>query len=118
MSDVKVLTPGNPVYYPEVMVTCEPESSNPYVVSNPCPIVEVVSPETEAFDRREKWMACHTIPSLKAYLMVDQDSRSVDRAFRLSGGEWLFAAEVDDSELRLPCPPGADLSLARICHGL
>lgn len=114
----RLLTPVGSVYYPDVMVVPRSGTENAPIHDDPCLIVEVVSPETDPIDRREKWMAYHTIPTLKAYLMVDQDRPRVDRAFRLSGGEWLFAAEVDDGGFRLPCPPGAELYLAQIYQGL
>ena len=56
-SDVKVCTPDDQCYYPDVMVSCEPGSGDDYVERAPCLIVEVTSSTTAATDRREKRMA-------------------------------------------------------------
>lgn len=117
MSDVKVLTPANLVYYPDVMVTCEPESGDPYVVSRPCLIVEVISSTTELKDRREKLAAYRTIPTLKAYLIVDQDRQRVDRHFRDEQGGWLRTTVIGEASIPIPCPERA-LTMSDIYEGV
>ncbi|MFN3715830.1 MAG: Uma2 family endonuclease [Thiobacillus sp.] len=54
-------------YYPDVTVTCAPgdlaaDAPNDYIAS-PCLIVGVLSPTTEAIDRREKMLAYRQIGS-------------------------------------------------------
>ncbi|HEV2129193.1 MAG TPA: Uma2 family endonuclease [Thermomicrobiales bacterium] len=71
MSDVKVRTPDDAFYYPDVIAACEPEPDDPYVEHQPCLLVEVVSPSTESIDRREKLAAYKKIPPVKSYLIVD-----------------------------------------------
>jgi Uma2 family endonuclease len=117
MSDVKVLIPENVAYYPDVMVTCAPESSDPYVVTEPCLIVEVTSSTTQNKDRREKLAAYRTIPALKAYLIVDQDRQCVERHFRHEEGGWLHTTAIGESTIPVPCPDGM-LALADIYEGL
>ena len=41
-------------YYPDVLVACEPRDSNRYFKRFPKVLVEVLSPETDRTDRREK----------------------------------------------------------------
>lgn len=62
--NVKVRTPEDVVYYPDVMVACEPDTDDLYVEQEPCLLVEVISPTTESTDRREKLIAYRTIPRL------------------------------------------------------
>jgi Uma2 family endonuclease len=89
ISDVKVRTPDDAMYYSDVMVVCESSSDDPYVEKEPCLIVEVISPSTEGTDLREKVAAYKRIPSLKAYLIVDQERPRVERHFRTDQGDWL-----------------------------
>lgn len=51
----------NAFYYPDVVVTCDPQDDDNYVIKSPRLIVEVLSPSTEAIDRREKLFAYQKI---------------------------------------------------------
>lgn len=116
-SDMKVLTPGGPFYYPDV-VACGEEPEDEYSEDAPCLIVEVVSPKTEAKDRREKLVAYTKIPTLEAYLIVDQRRKRIEHHFRDGSGEWRKADLIGEGNFSVPCPPGAELSLADIYEGL
>ena len=106
-------------YYPDVMVTCEPPASdNPSSRDNPCLLVEVLSPSTEATDRREKLMVYRQIPSVEAYLVVDQELRRVERHFRDENGLWHRADLAEKGTFPVPCPSGTELTLAEIYEGL
>ncbi len=117
ISDVKVRTPDDAMYYPDVMVVCESSSDDPYVEQEPCLIVEVFSPSTEGTDSREKVAAYKRIPSLKAYLIVDQERPRVERHFRTDQGDWLQEDLIGDGDFLVPCPP-THLTLARIYRSL
>lgn len=118
MSDVKLRAAEDIVYYPDVMVACGDEPEDPYVEHEPCLVVEVVSPNTEGPDRREKLIAYRSIPSVRAYLMVDQDLRRVEHHWRDEDGTWRRAGRTEEGEFSLPYPPGAELPLAEIYEGL
>lgn len=60
-------------YYPDVMVNCDPAGQKRYYCDTPSIIFEVLSPETEATDRREKRLAYAKIPSLHTYVLLAQD---------------------------------------------
>lgn len=64
-------------YYPDVMVNCDPTGQQTYFCNTPALIVEVLSPSTEAIDRREKLNAYQRIPSLHTYILAEQDKREV-----------------------------------------
>jgi len=106
------------VYYPDVMVACGPEPEDPYIEEAPCLLVEVVSPSSEATDRREKFMVYRQIPTVEAYLIVSQDRRRVERHFRDEDGVWRKADLVDEGRFPVPCPPGVELTLAEVYEGL
>lgn len=117
MSDVKLRAAEDLVYYPDVMVACGPESRDPYIEDEPCLVVEVASRTTEAIDRREKLAAYKRIPSLKAYVIIEQDHRRVQRYWRDEEGIWWDAEVIDQGRVPLPCPE-VTLTLDEIYSGL
>ncbi len=96
--------------YPDVMVSCTPATDS-HVETQPCLVIEVLSPTTEAFDRGEKMHTYLATPELEAYLMVSQSERRVD-VLRRAGAFWHFTS-ITDGSIELPCPPGV-LSLDEI----
>ena len=114
---VKLRAAEDTIYYPDVMVACEPED-DPLVENFPCLVVEVASPSTGSIDRREKMLAYRKIPTLQAYLIVAQDERRVERHWRDESGEW-FQGEAVGEEGFVPVPcPETKLTLAEIYEGL
>ena len=65
-------------YYPDLLLSCDPDDRATYYRERPCLIVEVLSESTERIDRREKMLAYATIPSLQEYVLVAQDVRQVE----------------------------------------
>ena len=121
ISDMKVLTPDDFGYYPDLMAACGSAPEDEYLETDPCLIVEVLSPNTVSKDRREKLVAYMKMPSLRAYLVVDQDRQHVERYFRDEEGEWHRADLFEEGAFPVPCPPGAtptELSLADVYAGL
>ncbi len=100
---------SNRYYYPDVMVLCDPRDTDPKIFQYPCFIAEVLSPSTEATDRREKLQAYRTIETLQGYLMVDPRRQLVDYLERTPRG-WQASrleGEVEISCLRSQLPVGA-----------
>jgi Uma2 family endonuclease len=67
-------------YIPDVMVACGPLTDqilNAHYLTNPCVVFEVLSPSTEAIDRREKNLNYRHLPSLEEYLLIAQQSMHV-----------------------------------------
>lgn len=76
MSDVKVrlqISEEDVFYYPDVMVACHPKDTEPYFKRYPQVLIEVLSPETESIDRREKFLSYIQIETLMEYVLVAQD---------------------------------------------
>lgn len=107
---IKLRVAGDVFYYPDVMVTCEPDD-DPLIEDRPCIVVEVLSPSTEMNDRREKLLAYRSLPSLRAYLIVSQERRRVERHFLADDGTWSREDHVGEESIPVPCPPGASLTL-------
>lgn len=60
-------------YYPDLLLSCDPQDRETYFRSRPCLIVEVLSEATERIDRREKLFAYTQIPSLREYLLLSRN---------------------------------------------
>jgi Uma2 family endonuclease len=77
--------------YPDASVVCgRPETSptDDHALLNPCLVVEVLSPSTEAYDRGLKAHFYRQIPSLRAYLLVAQDRPRLELQLRRTDGRW------------------------------
>lgn len=102
MSDMRVSTPRTASYfYPDVVVVCEEPRFEDEVFDtllNPIILVEVLSPSTEVYDRREKFAHYRQLPSLQEYVLVAQDEVLVEHYRRqekqgtppVTGKDWIF----------------------------
>lgn len=119
LSDIKVHTEHSKAYYyPDVVVSCNADETNEYYLNHPCLIVEVTSKSTEWKDHHEKTLAYQKINSLKAYLIVAQDSIQVTYYYRDAEGMWDVRL-YDQLEQIIPIPcPEAPLSVAAIYEGI
>lgn len=105
---MRVIAPTGDVVYPDVVVTCAGWSLKDSVVAAPLVIVEVLSESTERADRGRKWFAYQVIPSLRHYLILSQDTPSLELYSRSDGGVWRYAraeglaAAVDLDTLTVP----------------
>ncbi len=92
-SDLKVrIDTADAVVYPDVMVICgdrEYHHDRKDIVKNPQVVFEVLSKGTEGWDRGGKFRHYQSLPSLKEYILVDQNIAQVD-VFRLNAeGFWV-----------------------------
>ena len=97
-SDMKVHTPSDAFYYPDVMVVCE-EDADALVKTKPCLLAEVLSKSTESVDRREKLLAYQSIPTLQTYLIISSVEERLEHYVRQEGG-WM--REVIEDTFHLP----------------
>lgn len=119
-SDMKVRAgKGRAYYYPDVVVSCTHDDADEYYLEHPCMIVEVTSKSTEWKDYNEKLLVYQSIPSLKTYLVIAQDTPYVTHFYREEQGDWWVRTYEDLSEvIILPCPERVELALATIYAGL
>ena len=93
---------GEFYYYPDVTVDCSGRPNDSQYAEAPSVIFEVLSPATERVDRVEKLHNYQQIPSLQAYVLVDQLRVAVTIYRRVSGG-WESEVLVEkDDVLSLP----------------
>jgi Uma2 family endonuclease len=82
---------GECQYYPDVIVSCDPQDLNARkFIQNPKIIVEVLSPSTSGRDRDEKFTYYLKMPSLQEYILIDSEKISVERFCRGEGRMWLY----------------------------
>jgi Uma2 family endonuclease len=96
-------------YYPDVMATCE-TLDHTHEISNPCLIVEVLSPTTTHIDRGEKRFAYLSMPSLRHHLIIDLEANIIEHTSRPDADSaWTIEICEPGHTLRLTCP--ADLQV-------
>lgn len=74
-------------YYPDAMIDCGELFKKSTFTKTPAIIFEVASRSTAATDRREKLVAYKRIPTLNAYLIIQQTRKHV-RVYRRNGADW------------------------------
>lgn len=118
-SDVKVRADKSKAYYyPDVVVGCEADDTNPYYLEKPCLIAEITSKSTEWKDYFEKALAYQKIPSLQAYWIISPDQPQVVVFYRDTENDWEVTRYADlEQTVPLPCLE-APLTLADIYAGV
>jgi Uma2 family endonuclease len=75
---------------------------------------EVLSPSTDAYDRRGKFARYRHLSSLRHYLLIAQDQVSVDVFTRQPNDRWLLAAYADADAIVVLEAPDCRLSVLEI----
>lgn len=89
------------ILYPDVMVTCGKSlAGDEQTVTDPKLIIEVLSPSTRGYDKRDKFILYRGLPSLREYALIDPASREVE-VFSLTTGGWLLSDQTRSDELVL-----------------
>ena len=116
INDMKVKIPpafADVYYYPDVLVACDPTDNARYFRERPTVLIEVLSPETERTDRREKAIAYRQIPTVEAYVLVEQERMAATILRRTEPGWQSEVIEKRGSILKLP-GIGVEIPLERI----
>ena len=76
-------------YYPDAMISCDPTDSpsRPWK-ERPTALFEILSTSTRSNDEREKRMAHLELPSLQAYVRIEQERPDVAVDGRNADGDW------------------------------
>lgn len=100
-------------YYPDVLVACDPTDNAKYHRERPSIIFEVISPDTERIDRREKNIVYRAIPTLTTYVLVEQDRALLTVLRRAESGWRSEVLQGRSAILKLP-DIGVEIPLERI----
>ena len=104
------------IRYPDGMVVCSPVAPNATAVRDPVVIFEVLSPSTAAKDRIVKAREYQATPSVKRYVMLEQDRIGATVHIRAQDG-WSVLVLKDDDILAMP-EIGLEIPLAEFYEGL
>lgn len=98
-SDMKVRVDAETFYYPDVVVSCDSDNNDRYVIEEPRLVIEVLSHSTERTDRGEKLFTYRRVPSLQEYVIVAQDRVYTEIYTRLNNEDWATEVftEIDET---------------------
>jgi Uma2 family endonuclease len=107
--------------YPDLSVVCgapEFEADRRDTLLNPILVAEVLSRSSEAYDRGRKFHHYRKIPSLQAYLLVSQDSPTIEQLIRQSDFRWEYRVATGmEAEMDVPSL-GVSLKLAEVFEAI
>ena len=89
--------------YADVVVICgpvEPASDDADAATNPLVIVEVLSDNSEASDRGEKFAHYRRVPSLRDYLLVSQKEQRIE-VYSNDGERWFLTDATAGGAVRI-----------------
>ena len=91
-ADIKArLEKRNCFYYPDILVTCDPQDRETSTYKRfPKLIIEVLSESTESFDRGDKFNDYQTLNSLQEYVLVNSQHQRVEIFLRDELGRWFY----------------------------
>jgi Uma2 family endonuclease len=94
MADMKLrVDAADASFYPDLLVTCAPEDhASSRFKRQPTLLVEVLSATTAAFDRGQKFAIYRQLPSLREYVLIEQDRMSVECLHRDEQNRWVLQA--------------------------
>lgn len=83
------------VLYPDVMVTCgKADAGDEQSVTDSKLIIEVLSPSTRGYDKRDKFILYRTLVSLREYALIDPAKREVEVFTLADGGAWTLTDQT------------------------
>ncbi|MBI3966912.1 MAG: Uma2 family endonuclease [Chloroflexi bacterium] len=112
-SDTRLRVSASRYVYPDATVVCgrpdfvrEPLD----LLLNPTVVAEVLSPSTEHRDRGQKFVFYRSIPTLRDYVMLEQDRVHVEHFSKTQAGLWVLreyeaitaVVELESIRARLP----------------
>jgi Uma2 family endonuclease len=106
------------VLYPDVMVTCgKAEAGDEQAITDPKLVIEVLSPSTKGYDKRDKFILYRTLASLREYVLIDPVKRQVEVFTLADAGAWLLTDQTPADELTL-VSIDCKLSMALVFKGV
>lgn len=92
-SDQRLILPSGLLTYPDVLVVCGPiefSEEDPYSITNPTLLVEVLSPSTANYDRAEKFEFYREVASFQEYLTIHQNKTHLEQYYKNDHGQWVL----------------------------
>jgi Uma2 family endonuclease len=114
-SHMKASVAGS-IRYPDAFGVCSALPRGTLVVTEPVVVFEILSPTTATIDRIDKNREYRDTPSIRRYVMVEQD-RPGATVFTRSDDDWVGHLVEGDAVLAMP-EIGVELPLSEIYEGL
>ncbi len=90
------------VLYPDVMVACgRAMAGDELFVEDPLLVVEVLQPDAEGYDQRERFILYRALPSLRQFVLIDPVDRRVEVHTRAGEDTWTLVDQSKASQLTL-----------------
>jgi len=115
-SDAKIQVADDHIRYPDGVVMCSPMVNTATIIREPVVIFEVLSPSTASADRIVKAREYQATPSVRRYVMLEQD-RIGATVYTRAGDGWAFQILSNDAVLVMP-EIGVEVALAELYEGL
>jgi Uma2 family endonuclease len=78
-----------------VVVTCgKSEAGDEQIVTDPTLTIEVLSPGTKDYDKRDKFILYRTLLSLREHALIDPAQRQVEVFTLAQGGTWTLTDQT------------------------
>ena len=118
-SDMRIQIAEDRYVYADLCAVCGPPllSRDRMNLLNPILVVEVTSPSSQMRDRIDKLDYYQAIPSIEAYLIVEQDRMRVDLFTRANGGWNMRSYSAADDVIPLAALE-CELALAEVYRGV
>ena len=97
-----VATIDNKIRYPEAVVTCTRYSDRDRLIPNPVMVFEVLSDSTRHIDLTLKLVEYAAVPTIKRYILIEQDTVAVTVHARQANEPWNTIVLLAGSTLSLP----------------
>ena len=114
-SELKISVAGS-IRYPDAFVVCRPVDRRETVIDDPVVIFEILSPSTAETDRTIKNAEYRDTPSVRRYVMLEQD-RQAATVYTRENDEWLGRIYIGEAVLTMP-EIGIELPLSELYEGL
>ncbi|MGB6175555.1 MAG: Uma2 family endonuclease [Methylocella sp.] len=114
-SDLKIEAAGR-IRYPDGFVVCSRGPNASTIVTDAIVVFEILGPSTSSTDRIEKHEEYRATPSIRRYVILEQD-RIAATVFARAGGDWIGRVFLDGAILAMP-EIGIDVLLAEFYDGL
>jgi Uma2 family endonuclease len=80
---------------PDVLVSFRPLDRQSSERTDPAVVVEVLSGDTQARDRGDKWLKYATLASLQHYLLIAADDHRIEAFSRQDAARWTYRVHQD-----------------------
>ncbi len=115
--DTGVSTIGATVRYPDAVVSCTKTPGQARTMLDVVTVFEVISPSSARMDRIVKLREYHAVPSIRRYIIVEQDSIGLTVFARQHDEPWTASVLIDGDVMALP-GIGIEIPVAELYAGI